>query len=94
MKKVTIAKKSVKKGIDKTRMVRYTSIIPCDTEDKILENDTESRRTRSRDFHESRQNKDSQFVKWVLKLEGNFEVRYRIKHESLILAQDERWRRA
>ena len=27
-------------------------------------------------------------------LEGDFKVQYRIKHESLILAQDERWRRA
>ena len=27
-------------------------------------------------------------------LEGNFRIQYRIKRESLILAQDERWRRA
>ena len=33
------------------------------TRNMILENDTESRRTRDCDFHESRSNKDSQFVK-------------------------------
>ena len=27
-------------------------------------------------------------------LEGDFKIQYRIQHESLILAQDERWRRA
>ena len=27
-------------------------------------------------------------------LEGDFKIQYRIKHKSLILAQDERWRRA
>ena len=59
----------------------------------ILENDTESRRTQSRDFHESRFREDSQF-EMSFELEGDFKIQYRIQHESLILAQDERWRRA
>ena len=39
----------VKKGVDKCNIVMYTLIIPCDTE-LILENDTESRRTRTTIF--------------------------------------------
>ena len=67
MKKVW---KKMKKGVDKGVWYVYntSSRREQDTSsetwasDMILENDTESRRTRSRDFHESRRNKDSQFV--------------------------------
>ena len=45
-KNEAIAQKNVKKGVDKAERMRYTLIIPCDTE-LILENDTESRRTRT-----------------------------------------------
>ena len=99
MKELKMAEKSLKKGLTKNvwRCI-LTELSARGTQQAadrmILENDTESRRTRSRDFHESRRNKDSQFVKWVLSLKLDFKVQYRIKHESLILAQDERWRRA
>ena len=72
--------------------MRYTLIIPCDTE-LILENDTESRRTRTRLSRVVSREKDSQF-EMGFELEGDFRIQYRIKRESLILAQDERWRRA
>ena len=60
----------------------------------ILENDTESRRTRDAIFT-SRIVKKRQSIRYMsFELEGDFKVQYRIKQESLILAQDERWRRA
>ena len=59
-KNEAIAQKNVKKGVDKAEHMRYTLIIPCDTE-LILENDTESRRTRTR-FSRVVSEKDSQFV--------------------------------
>jgi len=40
-----MTQKIAKKGVDKESLLRYTLIVPCDTE-LILENDTESRRTR------------------------------------------------
>ena len=52
----------MKKSVDKDRMLRYTLIIPCDTE-LILENDTESRRTRTVIFTSHGFKRDSQFVK-------------------------------
>ena len=46
--------------------------------DMILENDTESRRTRDCDFHES-QSKQRQSIRLMsFELEGDFKVQYRI----------------
>ena len=46
------------------------------------------------DFHESQLRKDSQFENEFWTWEQQLLGFKRIKHESLILAQDERWRRA
>ena len=59
----------------------------------ILENDTESRRTRDAIFT-SRIEEKTVNSYMSFELEGDFKIQYRIKRESLILAQDERWRRA
>ena len=61
--------------------------------DMILENDTESRRTRGGGSRESQPRKDSQFEMSFDFERATFKIE-RIKRESLILAQDERWRRA
>ena len=61
--------------------------------DMILENDTESRRTRGGGSRESQPRKDSQFEMSFDFGRATFKIE-RIKRESLILAQDERWRRA
>ena len=60
----------------------------------ILENDTESRRTRDAIFTSRIVKKETVNSYMSFELEGDFKVQYRIKQESLILAQDERWRRA
>ena len=80
------------KSVDKGDAFGYTLIIPLRT-DMILENDTESRRTRDAIFT-SRIVEKTVNSYMSFELEGDFKVQYRIKHESLILAQDERWRRA
>ena len=59
-------RKKFKKGIDKKRKAQYTNWAVSARHQAsgwqmILENDTESRRTRNRDFHESRFKEDSQF---------------------------------
>ena len=60
----------------------------------ILENDTESRRTRTVIFT-SHGKKKTVNSRMSFELGSEKLLRFkRIKHESLILAQDERWRRA
>ena len=96
MKELKMAEKSLKKGLTKNV---WRCILTELSRESAYSTDPWKRyrikKTNARcDFHESHQNKDSQFVNEFWAWSDDFRIQYRIKHKSLILAQDERWRRA